>query len=83
MTPADRERVRLELDRAGTPDDALARRLGGLDHPFAALADHGCDRCAEPWWSCICDPRRPYRQPTAAEVERARERRLARAERGD
>lgn len=51
-----------------------------LDHP---LHVDGCDRCAAPHWSqCICDPGRPNRQPTAAEIEAARQRRLTRAERG-
>jgi hypothetical protein len=46
----------------------------------AALDD--CDRCSLPWHACLCDPSRPNRQPTAGEIEEAREQRLARAERG-
>jgi hypothetical protein len=73
MSPATRERVRIELDRAGTPDDALARKLAGIDHPFGDTIDvDGCQRCGEPWWGCICDPSRPFRQPTEAEIQRAR-----------
>jgi hypothetical protein len=43
-----------------------------------------CDRCgAVHWGDCVCDPARPYRQPTPAEIEHARTARLTRAERGE
>lgn len=49
-----------------------------LDNP---LRLDSCDRCgATNWRECICDCNRPYRQPTAAELEAARRTRLTRAE---
>jgi hypothetical protein len=49
-----------------------------LDNP---LRFDDCERCgAIDWRDCICDPRRPNRQPTPAEIERKRQSRLARAE---
>ena len=50
-----------------------------LDHP---LPLDGCERCgAIDWVDCICSAARPFRQPTSAEIEAAREARLTRAER--
>ena len=71
MTASERYQVRLELERAGTPMDAWG----------FGLIERDCARCSEPWWSCICDPTRPRRQPTLEEIEAAREERLARVER--
>ncbi len=49
-----------------------------LDNP---LKVDDCERCgAIDWRACICDSSRPNRQPTAAEIERARTERLTRAE---
>ena len=82
MTPSARELVRIELDRAGTPDDAPARRLAGVDVPHADTADvDGCVRCAQPWWSCLCDPSRASASATPDAIESARHERLTRAER--
>ena len=67
MTPAVREIVRIEHEHAPPCEDRI-----DLD---------GCVRCAEPWWSCLCDASRPYRQPSAAELELARVERLSRHER--
>ena len=39
-----------------------------------------CLLCGLEAWGCICDPARPHRTPTTAELERAREARLTRAE---
>lgn len=50
-----------------------------LDTP-APGADE-CQRCGLEVWGCVCDPSRPHRQPTAAEIEQARSERLTRAER--
>lgn len=72
MSPTARERIRIEH----------ARRLAGIDELFGTmLEEDGCPRCSEPWPTCLCDPSRPFRQPTEAEIVAARERRLARAER--
>jgi hypothetical protein len=50
-----------------------------LDNP---LRVDDCQRCgATHWRDCICDSRYPNRQPTAAEIETARQARLTRAER--
>ena len=46
----------------------------------SAAADE-CQRCGLEWWGCICDPARPRRQPTQAEIQVAREARLVRSER--
>ena len=41
-----------------------------------------CDVCgAIHWRDCVCDPTRPFRQPTEAEIEAGREERLSRLER--
>jgi hypothetical protein len=40
-----------------------------LDNP---LPVDDCMRCSLEWWKCICDTRRPNRQPTAPEIEAAR-----------
>lgn len=49
-----------------------------LDNP---LHLDNCERCeAVHWRDCICDSSRPFRQPTPAEIERARTARLTRAE---
>jgi hypothetical protein len=48
-----------------------------FDHP---LPIDECDRCGL-WWPCLCDASRPNRRPTEAEIERARQGRLVRAER--
>ncbi|MFZ5891283.1 MAG: hypothetical protein ACOY0T_09555 [Myxococcota bacterium] len=68
MNSFEAERVRIAREHA--------------DHPFAdtTFVD-GCPRCAEEWWSCFCNPSRPFRQPTQAELELAREERLSRHER--
>ena len=42
-----------------------------------------CLLCGLEGWSCICDPARPQHKATDAELERAREARLTRAERGE
>lgn len=47
--------------------------------PVAGAND--CDRCGLEIWGCVCDPARPYRQPTPEEIELAREERLSRLER--
>lgn len=44
------------------------------------LPADGCARCSEPWVTCLCDPARPFRQPTEAELEAARDERLTRHE---
>jgi hypothetical protein len=49
-----------------------------IDHPLPLDV---CDRCSFDWAACICDPARPYRQPTPEEIETAREERLSRLER--
>lgn len=49
-----------------------------LDHPLRVDC---CDVCgAADWRSCVCLASLPRRQPTPAELERAREARLTRAE---
>jgi hypothetical protein len=54
-----------------TPED--------LDEP---LRFDDCQACgAIDWADCICSPDRPFRQPTQAELERARQERLVAAER--
>lgn len=47
-----------------------------LDNP---LALDFCDLCGLSW-PCLCDASRPNRRPTVAELERARQARLTRAE---
>lgn len=83
MSPAARTRLQLELDQARTPADAPARKLVALACGFESpLRTDDCERCgAIDWRDCVCDPARPYRTPTPAEIERAREARLTRAER--
>jgi hypothetical protein len=50
-----------------------------LDQP---LRVDDCVRCgAIDWRDCSCDPSRPNRQPTPAELEAARQARLTRTER--
>lgn len=41
----------------------------------------GCVRCAEPWWSCMCDPTRRRHARSSLQLERARDERLTKAER--
>ena len=54
--------------------------MNGYDFDNPLRVDD-CERCgAIDWRDCICDPSRPNRQPTAAEIEAARARRLTRAE---
>jgi len=49
-----------------------------LDNPMRV---DGCDLCdAVDWRDCCCDPTRPRRLPTEAEIEQARRARLSRAE---
>jgi hypothetical protein len=48
-----------------------------LDHP---LNVDECLRCGFVGFECICDPSRPARQPTAFEIERARQSRLTKSE---
>lgn len=50
-----------------------------LDRP--PLGDDECAGCGLETWSCVCRPDRPFRQPTPAELERARQERLVAAER--
>lgn len=50
-----------------------------LDNP---LAVDDCLRCGFVGFDCICASRRPGWQPTGAEIERARQQRLTRAEHG-
>lgn len=58
----------------------LRRNSGCVCAPRDPAADE-CQRCGLEWWGCICDPSRPNRQPTEAEIHAAREARLVRAER--
>jgi hypothetical protein len=61
MSPADRESVRLVLDQADTPEDALARKIIArpvfefdLKNP---LEIDNCDMCGAPnWRECACVP---------------------------
>jgi hypothetical protein len=50
-------------------------------HDFETGDADECARCGLAWPSCIFDPRRPYRQPTLEEIERARWKRITHAER--
>jgi hypothetical protein len=51
-----------------------------LDNP---LRVDDCERCgAVHWRDCVCDPDQVHRQPTHAEIERARASLLTRAEIG-
>lgn len=86
MSPADRETVRLVLDQANTPQDALARRILArpvfeyeLDNP---LRVDDCEICgAIHWRDCVCQPGAPVADPPLDRLERARDERLTRAER--
>jgi formylglycine-generating enzyme required for sulfatase activity len=49
-----------------------------LDNPLRVDCCDVCD--AVNWRECICDPTRPRRKPTEAELERARRARLTRSE---
>lgn len=58
-------------------EQPLPTTLGyDLDHPLP-LAE--CDLCGLSW-PCLCDPSRPNRRPTEAELDRARQTRLTRSE---
>jgi hypothetical protein len=49
-----------------------------LDAP-APGADE-CAACGLEVWGCVCRPDRPFRKPAEAELDRARQERLTRAE---
>jgi hypothetical protein len=50
-----------------------------LDAPTPGANE--CLLCGAEIWSCLCDPRTPFKKPAAAELERARAARLTKAER--
>jgi hypothetical protein len=51
-----------------------------LDNP---LRVDDCEECgAVHWRDCVCDPSRPRRRPSLAELDAARRERLTRSERG-
>lgn len=50
-----------------------------LDQP--ALGANECMMCGAEIWSCICNPRIPWKRPAAAELESSRDERLTQAER--
>jgi len=85
VSPVRREALRLVLDQAGVPEDALARKMIArpvfafdLDNPLR-LDD--CEVCgAVDWRDCACDPTTPRASPTPAAVERSRASRLVQAE---
>jgi hypothetical protein len=85
MNPADRESVRIALDQTQTPDDALGRKLIGAatcayfppERPEIDI----CLVCGLEGWGCVCDPCAAREEPTAEQLEFARESRLTRAER--
>ncbi|HEX3852191.1 MAG TPA: hypothetical protein VHW01_14575 [Polyangiaceae bacterium] len=85
MNAADREVVRIVLDQSDTPDDALGRKLvaasTGAYYPPERPEIDICLVCGLEGWGCVCDPCAPREEPTAEQLERARETRLMRAER--
>jgi hypothetical protein len=55
--------------------------MNGFDLENPLRVDN-CEQCgAIHWRDCVCDPTRPLRQPTEAELEVGREERLSRLER--
>jgi hypothetical protein len=50
-----------------------------LERPPAG--EDECAACGLEFWSCVCRPDRPFRKPTKAELESAREARLVGPER--
>ena len=52
-----------------------------LDNP---LRIDNCETCgALNWRECVCDPSAPRPKPTLEQIERSRDARLSRAERGE
>lgn len=85
MSPGRRESLRALLDETGTPDHALARKLIAApptcayyppDRPEVDV----CLVCGLEGWGCVCDPCAPREEPTAEQLDLARESRLTRAE---
>lgn len=78
MSPARREAVRAVLAETRTPSDARAWRYlepTPLAYDLANPVDiHTCERCDTHWTACTCEP-------TAEQVEAARDERLSVAER--
>jgi hypothetical protein len=85
VNPAHRESVRIALDQTKTPDDALERKqIGGATcayYPPERPEIDVCLVCGLEGWGCVCDPCAPRDEPTAEQIELARESRLTRAER--
>jgi len=86
VSPADRESLRIALDRSGTPDDALGRKLIASAPTSAYFPPERpetdiCLACGLEGWGCVCDPCAPTEAPTPEQLERARDERLTRAER--
>ena len=42
-----------------------------------------CVFCGKEGWCCLCNPAQPKRKPTPSDLERSRDERLTRAERGE
>jgi len=85
MSPARRESLRIVLDQARVPDDALVRKM--IARPVFAfdlenpLRLDDCEVCgAVHWRDCTCDPTAQRASPTPAAVERSRASRLVQAE---